>query len=169
MINTKSYVVNRSFFGLNFTLKNMKYLAHKNVTQTFSSQANMPLEKYKELFLEHINFKDGYFKIIEKNNKEQLCSISSSEYDDQYLVLFIMQNYNEYKAYYLNVQDVSLRNNPYVIQTLKNNSDYSIISIEEKNLKGINISYNLKTKRENLVATYNIPGGSIPFYIHKTY
>lgn len=169
MIKTKSYVVNRSFFGLNFTLKNMKYLAHKNVTQTFSNQANMPLEKYKELFLEHINFKDGYFKILEKNNKEQLCSVSSADYDNQYLVLFVMQKPQQYKAYFLDTQDVSLRHNPYVIQALKNNSDYSVVNVEEENLKLVNVSYNLKTMRENLIATYNIPGGSIPFYIHKTY
>jgi hypothetical protein len=147
----------------------MKYLVHKKVTKTFSSNLSVSLEKYKELLLEHINFKDGYFKIIEKNNKEQLCIVSSSDYDDQYLVLFVMQKPQQYKAYFLDTQDISLRHNPYVIQALKNNSDYSIVPVEEENLKFVNINYDLQTRRENLIATYDVPGGSVPFYVHKTY
>lgn len=169
MIKTKSYIVNRNFFGLTLNLKQVKHLIERHVTKTFAKQSNVSIEKYKELFLDNVKFKDGYFKVLEKTNKEQLCITPYTDYDEQYLVLFSSTNENTHVAHYINVQDISLRNNPHIINMLKNNSNFSLINVEEENLKMVSISYDLKVKRENLIATYNIPGGTIPFYVHKTF
>lgn len=169
MIKTKSYIVNKNFFGLDLTLKQVKYLVDKKVTKIFNRQTNMSLEKYKQMFLETIKLKDGYFKTLEKTKKEQLCVTPYTEYDEQYLVLFISQNDSEHLAYFINTQDTSLRNNPHVINVLKHNANFTLININEENLKTVNISYDLKFKRENLIAAYNIPGGNVPFYVYKTY
>lgn len=169
MNRTKPYIVNRNFFGLDIKLKQFKYLVQSKTTKIFSKQTSLSLDQYKNLFLEFINFKDGYFKVLEKNKNEQLCITPFSDYDEQYLVLFLSYTPTEHLAYFINVQDVSLRNNKHIIYILKNNSNFLLIDVEEENLKSVNISYDLKTRRENLVATYDVPGGSIPFYIHKTY
>lgn len=169
MIKTKSYIVNRSFFGLSLTLKQLKHLIEKRVTKSFTKQTDISLEKYKELFLESVKFKEGYFKVLEKTNKDQLCVTPYTDYDEQYLVLFSSTNENTHTAHYINVQDISLRNNPHVINMLKNNYNFSLVQIEEKNLKTVTISYDLKVKRENLIAAYNIPGGNFPLYVYKTY
>lgn len=169
MQKTKPYIVNKNFFGLDIKLKQFKYLVQSKTTKMFLKQSSLTLDQYKNLFLEFINFKDGYFKVIEKNKNEQLCITSSSDYDEQYLVLFVSHTPVEHSAYFINVQDVSLRNNKHIIHILKNNPNFLLIDVEEENLNTVTISYDIKTKKEHLVATYAIPGGNTPFFVHKLY
>lgn len=163
----KQYLINNYTYGLDLKIKHIKFLASKNIAKIFDKKYDIFLDEYKELFLEHINFTEGYFKILEKNKREQLCLTPVSDLEEQFLVLFVSFNPQQHKAYYINIRDTELRSNKYVIDSLKNHSQFSVVEVDDKNLNNVTISYDLKTRRENLVATYKIPGGTIPFYIHK--
>lgn len=162
----KQYLINNYTQGLDLKIKHIKFLASKNITKIFSIKQSMNLDNFKTLLLQELNFKEGYFKTIEKAKKEQLCITPITDYDEQYVVLFIPSSKVQ-KAHYLNIKDPLLRSNKHVINALRNYSYFSIVEVEEPNLSHVTITYDLKSNKENLVATYKIPGGKIPFYIHK--
>lgn len=165
----KQYLINNYNHGLDLKIKHMKFLISKNITNSFEKKYDITLEQYKTLFLDFINFKDGYFKILEKYKKEQLCITPISDLDEQYLVLFTSISPKQHKASYIDLKDSNLRSNKHVINSLKTYSYYSVVEVEEPNLSHVTITHDLKTNREILVATYSIPGGKIPFYVHKIY